>query len=863
MSVMQIECPSSTDEVQLPLGETAIPSLPKNTASPDNNRQPLPGEHSKQLICDTIQRVKDAIAPVWPLKNYVAVNPYQGLSDRSFLDARTLLRSVSDCEVLMPLEYFQTKYQQGDFELCDLEAAVNDVSASDASLNIQLDEVVAVATGTPVASSKVHAANAERHIRSIAELADESGNSEWTEVIREEIGRHLSAHYDEGQAVWQNPWKDLPLFQAWQSSAQTSRRLEKMGLRNFCKFIKSLPGTAEASIAVALDKLGVPEEQRESFLLCQAHSIPGWSAWTKYKQQQSQDESVNDFVSLLAIRLTYDVAILEHSKVNVDWNSASLTKPSLEANALNETDKEVALRFVLLRAAERAFERKLIESLGDQAEATADSAETSQPLAQMVFCIDVRSERYRRNLEATSSAIQTFGFAGFFGIPIAYQALGETSASPQLPALLSPQFTMTETIRGASPAQESDAIADRGFRRSLRKMWKQFQTSAVGCFGFVEATGLGFGWKLWSKSTGHQTVDPHLDGISEDHQSKRGPDIGQLTQLGLSIDQQVDMAESILRGIGITKDFAKLVVLCGHGSTVQNNPLQAGLDCGACCGHSGEPNARIAAMLLNQLEVQSELSKRGISVPAETQFVAAVHDTTSDSVSYFDTDLLTADQLKSLSQLEDYTGQATGQCQIERMPHLAANSVADVLKRSADWSEVRPEWGLAGNAAFIVAPRSMSDKANLDGRSFLHSYNFRNDPESKVLEAIMTAPMVVAHWINMQYYASSVDNQHYGSGSKTIHNVVGKFGVFAGNGGDLTTGLPLQSVHNGTKLQHDPLRLLSVIAAPRDAVSAIIQRHKTVEDLLVNNWLNLIVFDEGEWYRFGPESTWKPLNTAS
>ena len=59
----------------------------------------------------------------------------------------------------------------------------------------------------------------------------------------------------------------------------------------------------------------------------------------------------------------------------------------------------------------------------------------------------------------------------------------------------------------------------------------------------------------------------------------------------------------------------------------------------------------------------------------------------------------------------------------------------------------------------------------------------------------MTAPMIVAHWINMQYFASTVDNDHFGSGNKTIHNVVGRFGILSGNGGDLMTGLPWQSLH--------------------------------------------------------------------
>ncbi len=79
----------------------------------------------------------------------------------------------------------------------------------------------------------------------------------------------------------------------------------------------------------------------------------------------------------------------------------------------------------------------------------------------------------------------------------------------------------------------------------------------------------------------------------------------------------------------------------------------------------------------------------------------------------------------------------------------------------------------------------------------------------------MTAPMVVANWINMQYYASTVDPMHFGSGNKAIHNVVGRFGVLSGNGGDLMTGLPWQSLHDGVNYQHHPLRLLVVLAAPR------------------------------------------------
>ncbi|MCL4108097.1 UNVERIFIED_CONTAM: hypothetical protein GTU68_012833 [Idotea baltica] len=616
----------------------------------------------------------------------------------------------------------------------------------------------------------------------------------------------------------------------------------------------------------------MPEELWEPFLLCQAHSIPGWSAWTKYQPDRGHKPDSNlDLVSLLAIRLAYDVAVAEAANLSVNWHSVEKVWNISERTSRKDLEREPVIRFALLRATELAFQNQLLGSLatGEAASGAAASdqqdknTESQQPLAQMVFCIDVRSERYRRHLEAVSEDVQTFGFAGFFGMPIAFQSLGENTASPQVPALLSPAFTVNEGVKD-STSSPSSTLHRRELKRLFRRSWKRFQSSAVSCFGFVETAGLGYGWKLLSKSLNRsRVVDTKFDGVpASDHQNI-GPVLSGLEQQGIELPQQIDLAEGALRGIGLTHNFAKLVVFCGHGSQVQNNPLQAGLDCGACCGHSGEPNARFAAALLNQFSVRAGLAERGIYIPTETHFLAGLHNTTSDQVTLFETDLTPESRSAAVEQLGLLTTEATGLTQLERLPQLNATNAADVLQRTLDWSEVRPEWGLAGNAAFIVAPREVTQHAKLDGRSFLHSYDYRTDDGFKILEQIMTAPMVVGHWINMQYYASTVDNQHFGSGSKTIHNVVGKFGLFSGNGGDLTTGLPWQSVHNGTDYQHEPLRLLAVIAAPRDAVAEIIKRNTAVEELLVNEWLNLVVLEDGNFYQYTTAQSWRPVEASA
>jgi len=111
----------------------------------------------------------------------------------------------------------------------------------------------------------------------------------------------------------------------------------------------------------------------------------------------------------------------------------------------------------------------------------------------------------------------------------------------------------------------------------------------------------------------------------------------------------------------------------------------------------------------------------------------------------------------------------------------------------------------------------------------------------------MTAPMVVSHWINFQYYASTVDNGRYGSGNKVLHNVVGgHLGVFEGNGGDLRIGMSLQSLHDGEHWVHAPLRLSVFIEAPRSAIDRVLERHPKVRELVDNEWLHLFQIDVGE-----------------
>jgi len=860
--------------------------------------QPAPLEH----LQDVLETISLRISPVWPLKDYVAVNPYHGFANRDFWATRRFLRLFSDCETLPPLSHYRYQFRNGGLTAADVETAIGELHADGfaATRDMTADQIVrelqedAEAVEFSPAAACRHAvgvSNPERRVWTMAESIDRFQQTDWNVTIVDEIGKHCAAHYDDGQASWSAPYKNLPLYQAWRLTAQVDRQMDVLGLSNFCHFVKKLPHTPEAAITWLLGELNVPKELWKTVLLCQAMTVPGWSAWAKYQQVQAErsGQSNDDLVGLLAMRLAYDVAIAKQCRFETDWSAAvHLGDNWYSIPTPDDSCHEALTRLVALRATEVAYRRVLLSGMqsSDSALPTDSSEVTapSRPSAQAVFCIDVRSERLRRHLESVNAEVQTFGFAGFFGMPIRYTMLGESSGSTQVPALIGPSLEVHEGCNSSCDDHLAGAMQRRGAIRDWRRTWKQFQRSAVGGFGFVETVGLWFGVKMLKRTLGWSAglQDAASDGMGGANQESFGPVRDDWETQGFGLDRQADLAESMLRGIGITDCFARLVVLCGHGSQTENNPLQAGLDCGACGGHSGAVNARVAAMLCNDPAIRQALADRGIAVPEDTYFLPALHNTTTDEVTALQSAAVPDSHKPDVDAFLQSAGEAGAGAAAERVIGVepivsASKGVGDVAensgepvksvdrlwkRRSQDWSEVRPEWGLAGNTSFVVAPRHTTRSTSLAGRSFLHSYDYRQDPEGAILEQIMTAPMVVAHWISQQYNASTVDPNTFGSGTKTLHNVVGKMGVFSGNGGDLMTGLPWQSLHDGKRLQHEPVRLQVVIAAPRGQIESIIAKHTLLDDLLSNGWLHLVAQDDGEFHRYTLDRRWETLVTA-
>ncbi|MFV9506014.1 MAG: YbcC family protein [Oscillochloridaceae bacterium umkhey_bin13] len=800
--------------------------------------------YTPETIRAAVYRAERRIAPLWPLRYFVAVNPYLGLLDQPFEQAAELLARRAGAQMTAPRAFYAQAIRDGRITEADLAAALAETKpATSPTMDVAALRHFALHHQT---------APQVTPLPTVADVAHSITGINLPDLVTEAISTWAGSYFDRGQAYWPSPWADRPAYAAWRAEARHDRTPEVRGVQAFRKTLRELPETALETIRAAVEMLNIPVEGLDAYLHRLLLSIHGWASYARYELWEAElygreDQTLTD---LLAIRMAWEVALFNsfaHNGLVETWH---IQKHELSNERLDPaTQRLLANDLVLQRALEKAYQRQLFGQLGSAMPINP----TERKRVQAIFCIDVRSEIFRRAVETVTSAVETLGFAGFFGFPIEYVRLGATHGGAQCPVLLTPQCVITETVRDTTEAEVAAITARRTLRQQAAKAWRMFKFGPISCFGFVGPVGLAYLKNLVQDTLGRGRPVPHPATFGLDHATAERlvPNLEPATlagrTVGMTLEQRINAAEGGLRAMSLTSNFARLVLLAGHGSTTVNNPHATGLDCGACGGHTGEANARVAVQILNDPAVRAGLKERGIHIPDDTIFVAGLHDTTTDDVTLFDKSTIPATHSRDLQQLEADLAAAGELARMERSallkiaPDMQVSQA--VRQRSQDWSQVRPEWGLAGCAAFIVAPRERTAGIKLDGRSFLHSYTWQQDTGFGVLELIMTAPMIVASWINLQYYGSTVDNQFFGSGNKTLHNVVGTLGVLEGNSGDLRVGLPWQSVHDGERYIHEPTRLHVLIEAPIEAMTAIIARHEVVQQLLDHGWLKLFALD--------------------
>ncbi len=809
------------------------------------------------------------IAPLWPLKNFVAVNPFHGFSGQSFHATCATLHRVARIRMLMDRAFFREALKSGVLTNEDLQAALDAVPAEWQAPR-SLEALLAALARDTVEKAKHPAV-----VATVAEVLDDLAAGDRlvsrTSFMTDEISKWCAAYFDAGQSVWRLPARRLRPYAAWRLAMRHDLNPEVMGISRFRAIITALPEDPVQAIAEVVQRIGVPARATEDYLHQALLDIAGWAAYARYIVWNSELDGVPDDTlrQLLAIRVAWGYALFSQrgdAAFRAAWSRAMEDAALLPLDEQLGDDPELCVDMILQEAYEGAYQRRLLAQL-----AAAPVVAVAQPRLQAAFCIDVRSEVYRRALETVRPDAETRGFAGFFGFPIEYVPVGHVIGRSHCPVLLKPAFTVCEAVSGESEQADQRILDLRLLRRRVGKAWKSFKLSAISSFIYVETAGLLFTAKILSDSLAlTRTVkDPNTDGMDADVIKRLGPSLDPRIvggrQTGFPPAARLAMAEAVLRAMSMTTQFARLVMLTGHGSTTVNNPHASSFDCGACGGNTGEANARVAASILNDPTIRAGLRDKNIIIPDETWFLGCLHDTTTDEIRLFDVEQIPASHRGEVDFLRRDLERASALARAERALRLGIAPGQNVARaigtRARDWAQVRPEWGLAGNAVFIAGPRAHTRGLDLGGRAFLHDYEWRQDRDFATLELIMTAPMVVAAWINLQYYGSTVNNLAFGSGNKVLHNVTGTIGVLEGNAGDLKVGLPMQSVHDGKRFMHEPLRLNVFIAAPVEALNRVIAKSELVRHLVDHRWVHLFAMEDapGVLRRYAGQCVWKDL----
>ena len=750
------------------------------------------------MIKQAIEQATKNLPIYWPLQSFIASNPLWDLHEHTFQEAANVIKKFTPLMGVMPFDFYRKHYEHDTILKQDIAQAINDYNKNHSTPRHN------VAATLEWLYSKAH------NEIGVNDQASQDTNS----TVKVDILRFLMAYFNNEQSLLAAS-RENGLYHCWrQLIAQHDNILNDIVIK--------LSDEKFVAIEQLLYSLGVKSVEHENYLSNLYFQVLGWSSLIKWLEQRPNNPFIKYKASLIDLALIW---LCHEKKYGHQCNNANFSNPILESDSW-------IYSLIWQRAYEYSYERKLLEKLNCTTQ--PNNMQTNRPiLAQAVFCIDTRSEGIRRHLEAIGH-YDTYGFAGFFGFVFEYEQ--PACHTLQCPALFPPEVRLqAENVITTWQTQPTDYV------ESMKKAKKSF----LGSFVLVEITGVYYAWVMMLKS--------FLPGIFKklkkflwlDKQTKIENPVISATQVkkAFSLNAKIINSANFLKTIGLTHHFSSLVLICGHGAETDNNPYQASFDCGACGGNAGYLNAIVVCHILNNPDVRSGLLAHNIFIPETTIFIAGFHNTTRDYIVLHEQDI-PSKYTHALASFKDDLKSATNCLRAERQHDLPGGFTPD--NRSMHWAELIPEMGLINNATLIIGPRQLTKHCSLDRRAFLHSYDPHNDPEGQLLTGILYGPLIVAHWINMQYYFSTTDPNIYGSGNKMLHNVMSNIGVIEGNLSDLKWGLPWQSIAFRDHVLHEPLRLLVIIYASKQLIETLLSKHPTINSLFSGQWAHLKIIEPDE-----------------
>lgn len=647
--------------------------------------------------------------------------------------------------------------------------------------------------------------------------------------------RILCCYLDQGISLWK-----FPVCQ--DGFLASLRKMESNGFSSFFKTRRAARFLLDMDCGITdLLKIVVGDPALyKQYLFDQQFAHPGWSGMVSVIEDHPESMVCLRKISLkelIFFELLMEIDILD-SRFKENWLplSKGIVRKQVDLFApVQKTELDLVLA-TWQQAFEWTYYDQVLAGLMQQNE-KPESAKIKS--FQGIFCLDDREGSFRRHLEQLEPGCQTYGTPGFFGVEFYFKPLQGSLYTKQCPAPSNPKHLIKEV--GHFERNKRDLHFSKPVN-SLFRGWIISQTLGFWA-GFRLFLNVFSPWLSRTKTNSFGKIDK-TSRLSIENTPSWPKENG--LQVGYTVEEMAHRVEGLLISIGLVDHFASIVYVIGHGASSVNNTHYSAYDCGACSGKPGAVNARVFAFMANHSKVRELLMLRGIVISDQTQFVAALHDTTRDDIAFFDEGSLSAVNLKRHRKYQDAFSEALDLNAKERSRRFelidtkkSARQVHHhVRARSVSLFEPRPELNHATNAICIIGHRSLSKGLFLDRRLFMNSYDYSLDPEGKYLHPILRAAAPVCGGINLEYYFSRMDNQKLGAGSKLPHNVMGLFGVANGMEGDLRTGLPSQMTE-----VHDPVRLLMIVEHFPWVVLRVIRQTHELHQWFANEWIHLVAFN--------------------
>ncbi len=815
-------------------------------------------------IKDSLSRVARWVPHQGPLKDFIHHNTLHAFQEFPFVEGCLRASRLYGAWTFLPLSTYRDLFRNGEVselavresvEESDLPLAreLRERQPSDSwSRGLLSDQWGDYAPAPGVAETGLRSRWRSRHRLKL------------NHRIHPKLFRLLGQFFDQGIAMWEAPHPECRLYDFVRDLVVKSwmplRPWSSSPVRGL------LEGTPEHAIETVLLRFLGPNSEPyfERYLLemCLAH--PGWSGMVSELEHHPEHLLDPRRVSLTEVCALELIAEYAYILMDLGADFEPLIGPEnpppgplpYQPDYQLEITKPEQVACLWQHAFERSYRLGLIDLLREhRINRPLFALPDYAPKFQAFFCIDDREGSLRRHLEAQDPGIETFGFAGFFGVDCVYQGVDDAFPSKQCPDPVHPKHRIREF-----------RVDSRRDAKSLHHPEIHDDSHSL-VRGFVISQTLG----LWSAvklalSIFHPSLNPlatsslqKVDDTStlELHRTSESEEEGFFS--GYSYEEMADRVERVLLSSGLTAGpMARLILFAGHGASSINNPYFSAYDCGACGGRGGGPNARAVAMMANRPEVRELLRLRGIDIPVSTWFLGSLHDTTRDEMRYFDVEAIPPSHRELFFELQGLMEIAVGLNAKERCGRFAnispkidpRDAILAVRRRSVSIFEPRPELNHATNAACIVGRRWMTRGLSLNRRCFLNSYEPSLDPDGTILASLLSALVPVGGGINLEYYFSRLDPEVYGAGSKLPHNIQGLIGVINGTEGDLLTGLPTQMTE-----VHDPLRLLLIVEQTPELALKAIQASAEVEQWVSHHWVQFLCWDyyNGTWHEFRQE----------